>query len=70
MIHHLLDWLDASVVQPPAGYSTQGVLLNCSETVMLKQDDGTHVYGYAIYEEGRFKKWSAMGNITDWAYYN
>jgi hypothetical protein len=60
-----LDWLDASIVQPPRQSN-----LTYSEHVMLKFDDGFVVYGYAIYQQNKFIRWSATAKIIEWAYYN
>jgi hypothetical protein len=65
-----LEWIDADAVQPPAGLTTKGAVLNRSELVALKSSNGIHEYGWAIYEDGHFKRWSSKAQIIEWAYYN
>lgn len=60
-----LDWIDASIVQPPPLPH-----LNYSDLVRLKYEDGFEITGYAVYANGKFSHWSVCAKIVEWAYIN
>jgi hypothetical protein len=59
-----LDWLDATLVQPPPQTKK-----NYSELVMMKFNDKNEVAGCAVYDGIKFIGWSTTSTVVEWAYY-